>query len=57
MPEFALKTALPARLPSRRLGAAADVAEVVAFMASPAARYVTGTTIDVDGGMSAAAPI
>ncbi|WP_456284076.1 SDR family NAD(P)-dependent oxidoreductase [Microbacterium sp. JZ101] len=34
----------------RRWGTADEVADVVAFLASPAARYVTGTLIDVSGG-------
>lgn len=41
---------LPQRIPLGRMGVAEDIAEVAAFLASPAARYVTGTTIDVDGG-------
>jgi NAD(P)-dependent dehydrogenase (short-subunit alcohol dehydrogenase family) len=41
---------LPSRIPLGRMGSAEDVAEVAAFLASPAARYVTGTTVDVDGG-------
>ena len=34
-----------------------DVAEVVAFLASDAARCITGQVIAVDGGLSAASPI
>ncbi|HEX7348765.1 MAG TPA: 3-oxoacyl-ACP reductase FabG [Rhodanobacteraceae bacterium] len=34
-----------------RLGAPADVAHAVAFLASPAAAYVTGETLHVNGGM------
>ena len=34
-----------------RLGSPQDVAEVVSFLASPAAAYVTGETLHVNGGM------
>lgn len=43
---------IPQRVPLGRMGTAEEVAEVAAFLASPAASYITGTTIDVDGGMS-----
>lgn len=35
-----------------RLGEAADVAGLVAFLASPAASYITGQVISIDGGLS-----
>ncbi len=38
-------------IPLGRLGTAEDVAEVVAFFASPAASYITGQVLKVDGGM------
>lgn len=38
-------------IPLRRLGTSEDVADVVAFLVSPAADYVTGQVIRVDGGM------
>ncbi len=42
-----------AAVPLGRLGTAEEVSGVIAFLASPAARYVTGTTIVVDGGADA----
>ena len=38
------------RTPLKRAGTAREVADVVAFLASPKAAYVTGETIYVDGG-------
>lgn len=43
--------ALIDRIPLGRLGAAEDVAGAVAFLASPAAAYITGATLHVNGGM------
>jgi 3-oxoacyl-[acyl-carrier protein] reductase len=39
------------RIPLGRLGTTEDVAEVVVFLATPEAGYVTGQVIPVDGGM------
>lgn len=40
-----------ARIPLGRFGTPADVAGVVRFLASPAARYITGEIVHVDGGL------
>lgn len=37
-------------IPLRRFGTALDVAEMICFLASPCAAYITGQAIDVDGG-------
>jgi 3-oxoacyl-[acyl-carrier protein] reductase len=34
----------------KRIGQAADVADVIAFLASDKARWITGVTLPVDGG-------
>ena len=39
--------------PLRRIGTPEDVAEVVLFLASDAARFMSGQTVFVDGGLSA----
>jgi 3-oxoacyl-[acyl-carrier protein] reductase len=44
-------TVLLAQIPLGRLGSADDVAQAVAFLASPHAAYITGTTLHVNGGM------
>lgn len=43
-------TAVMARLPIHRWGTPADVADAYVFLASPAAAYVTGVVLPVDGG-------
>lgn len=43
--------ALMAQIPAGRFGTPEDIAAAVAFLASPQAAYVTGTTLHVNGGM------
>jgi len=50
LPEEVKKTMLE-QIPLKRFGSPEDVAGLVAFLASDAARYITGQTIAVDGGM------
>ena len=50
LPE-AQKTALLTQIPLGRLGSPDDIAEAVAYLASPQAGYVTGTELHVNGGM------
>ena len=50
LPE-AQKDAMQTQIALGRFGAPADIAEAVAFLASPAAAYITGETLHVNGGM------
>ena len=47
----AQKTAILAQIPLARYGSDADIAAAVAFLASEEAGYITGHTLDVNGGM------
>jgi len=44
---------MAAEVPLGRLGTPEEVAAVTAFLASPAAGYITGATITIDGGLEA----
>jgi 3-oxoacyl-[acyl-carrier protein] reductase len=45
------KTALLSQIPMGTLGEPEDVAKLALFLASPAARYITGQVMNVDGGL------
>ncbi|NLJ76694.1 MAG: 3-oxoacyl-[acyl-carrier-protein] reductase [Peptococcaceae bacterium] len=47
-----LKEKMLAQIPLKRFGKAGEVAELVAFLTSGAAGYISGQTIAVDGGMT-----
>lgn len=47
-----VRDAYDKQIPLGHMGSAQDVAQVVAFLASPAAAYVTGEVIRVDGGIA-----
>lgn len=46
-----VRTAALSQIPLGRMGRPEDIAEAVAFLASDRAAYITGQTIQVDGGM------
>ena len=50
LPE-AQREALAAQIPLGRLGTPADIAEAVCFLAGPGANWITGETLNVNGGM------
>jgi enoyl-[acyl-carrier protein] reductase III len=50
-----LETVVP-KIPKQRLGSVQEAADCVLFLLSPASEYVTGTTLVVDGGLTAVAP-
>lgn len=56
-PYAAYRANVEKQIPAGRFAGPADVGAVVGFLLSPAAGYVTGTTLPVDGGLSAALAI
>ena len=47
----AQKASIIEKIPLGTLGKASDVAEIVAFLASPASQYITGQVIGINGGL------
>ncbi len=48
-----IEKAMAARLPLTRFGEPREVAEAIAFLASPASSFITGAALPVDGGVTA----
>ena len=51
--ETGVAAEIEAAIPARRAGEATEVAACIAFLVSPQASYVTGSTLTVDGGLTA----
>ena len=49
--QAAMMKAFAARIPLQRMGVPDDIAKVAVFLASPAADYMTGALVVVDGGV------
>jgi 3-oxoacyl-[acyl-carrier protein] reductase len=45
------EAAITSQIPLGRMGTVEEIADVVAFLASERASYLTGTVIPVDGGL------
>ncbi len=56
VPGMAPMSTVLAKIPKRRPGTQQEVADTVMFLLSPAAEYITGQTIVVDGGLSIVSP-
>jgi 3-oxoacyl-[acyl-carrier protein] reductase len=50
-PADTVKARLTDEIPMKRIGALDDIASVAALLVSPKGRYITGTAIQVDGGL------
>jgi 3-oxoacyl-[acyl-carrier protein] reductase len=53
-PDELIEKNLCEKIPLRRIGRAEEVAALITFLASDLADYITGTTIEIDGGLSQA---
>ncbi len=53
-PYAKLRGELEKKIPMQRYGQPEEIAELISFLISPAAAYITGTEIIIDGGLSAA---
>ena len=53
----AIRDMMVRQVPAGRLGQVAEIAAVVAFLASPAASFVNGAAIPVDGGWLVGPPL
>ena len=51
LPE-AVRSDYLSRIPAGRLGLPVEIAEAVAFLMSPSAKYITGIVLPVDGGLT-----
>jgi len=45
---------MESQIPAKRFASPEDVAGIVGFLMSPQAAYITGASIPVDGGLTAA---